>query len=73
MKATLLVLASLLALTAVSTAAPGASAIGYCTFATGDCTGYFVCVGPQYGDDGQIVGCSGANVPIPPCACQPYD
>ena len=73
MKTTLLVLASLLAFTAISMAAPEASAIGYCTFATGNCTGYFVCIGPQYDENGQIVGCSGTNVPIPPCACQPYN
>ncbi|MEA3200583.1 MAG: hypothetical protein QOE90_2011 [Thermoplasmata archaeon] len=70
MKATLLVIVSLAALTFVSVAAPGASAVGYCTTFTGSCDGYIVCIGTQTSYS-HLTHCQ-TGVREPPCTCDPW-
>ena len=69
LRATFFVIAALLTLGFVTCLTPEASAVGYCTAATGHCDGYIVCVGTQT-SYGHLTHCQ-YGVREPDCTCDP--
>lgn len=70
MRATLLVIATLVAVSSFAFFAPEANAVGYCTSVTGDCDGWIVCIG-EHTSNGVITSCQ-FGIEEPYCTCDPY-
>lgn len=72
MRASAIVLVGLLALSSLTLVAPPASAVGYCTAATGHCQGWIVCVGESTNQWGGISCQYGIRQPCDPTYCDPW-